>query len=170
MLNPSEVPPPPWRLEQQARSGLGPYERATNGREATSAVLLLFGPDELCFLLGLRSLKEWFDAGLCSEVVTGVAASGVTFARHFTMTLSVKYLTHAISWKHTIHTLVLTIIIRTLIQRYTPQIFTSSRRCTLSTSKSTWQSNIVQVLCESRGGRPGLSVLTNLLVSVDVKL
>ena len=25
-------------------------------------------------------------------------------------------------------------------------------------------------LCESRGGRPGLSVLTNLLVSVDVKL
>ena len=29
---------------------------------------------------------------------------------------------------------------------------------------------IVQVLCESRGGRPGLSVLTSLLVSVDVKL
>ena len=28
---------------------------------------------------------------------------------------------------------------------------------------------IVQGLCESRGGRPGLSVLTNLLVSVDVK-
>ena len=28
---------------------------------------------------------------------------------------------------------------------------------------------IVQELCESRGGRPGLSVLTNLLVSVDVK-
>ena len=25
-------------------------------------------------------------------------------------------------------------------------------------------------LCESRGGRPGLSVLTSLLVSVDVKL
>ena len=24
--------------------------------------------------------------------------------------------------------------------------------------------------CESRGGRPGLSVLTNLLVSVDVKI
>ena len=24
-------------------------------------------------------------------------------------------------------------------------------------------------LCESRGGRPGLSVLTSLLVSVDVK-
>ena len=29
--------------------------------------------------------------------------------------------------------------------------------------------DIVQELCESRGGRPGLSVLTNLLVSVDVK-
>ena len=29
---------------------------------------------------------------------------------------------------------------------------------------------IVQELCESRGGRPGLSVLTSLLVSVDVML
>ena len=29
---------------------------------------------------------------------------------------------------------------------------------------------IVQELCESWGGRPGLSVLTNLLVSVDVKI
>ena len=29
---------------------------------------------------------------------------------------------------------------------------------------------IVQERCESRGGRPGLSVLTSLLVSVDVKL
>ena len=28
----------------------------------------------------------------------------------------------------------------------------------------------VQELCESRGGRPGLSVLTSLLISVDVKL
>ena len=28
---------------------------------------------------------------------------------------------------------------------------------------------IVQELCESRGGRPGLSVLTRLPVSVDVK-
>ena len=32
------------------------------------------------------------------------------------------------------------------------------------------RSHIVQELCESRGGRPGLSVLTSLLVSVDVKL
>ena len=31
-------------------------------------------------------------------------------------------------------------------------------------------SGIVQELCESRGGRPGLSVLTSLLVSVDVKI
>ena len=29
---------------------------------------------------------------------------------------------------------------------------------------------IVQELCESRGGRPGLSVLTSHLASVDVKL
>ena len=29
---------------------------------------------------------------------------------------------------------------------------------------------IVQELCESRDGRPGLSVLTSLLASVDVKL
>jgi len=29
---------------------------------------------------------------------------------------------------------------------------------------------IVQEMCESRGGRPGLSVLTSLLVSVDVKI
>ena len=30
--------------------------------------------------------------------------------------------------------------------------------------------HVVQELCESRGGRPGLSVLTSLLVSVDVKI
>ena len=30
--------------------------------------------------------------------------------------------------------------------------------------------DIVQEQCESRGGRPGLSVLTSLLVSVDVKI
>ena len=32
------------------------------------------------------------------------------------------------------------------------------------------QNLIVQELCESRGGRPGLSVLTSLPVSVDIKL
>ena len=31
-------------------------------------------------------------------------------------------------------------------------------------------SPIVQELCESRGGRPELSVLTSILASVDVKL
>ena len=35
---------------------------------------------------------------------------------------------------------------------------------------SVYVSVIVQELCESRGGRPGLSVLTSLMVSVDVKL
>ena len=30
--------------------------------------------------------------------------------------------------------------------------------------------HIVQELCESPGGRPGLSVLTSLMVSVDIKL
>ena len=34
---------------------------------------------------------------------------------------------------------------------------------------NTCLSVIVQEMCESRGGRPGLSVLTSLLVSVDVK-
>ena len=29
--------------------------------------------------------------------------------------------------------------------------------------------SVVQELCESRGGRPGLSVLTSLVVSVDVR-
>ena len=33
-----------------------------------------------------------------------------------------------------------------------------------------WLPIIVQELCVSRGGRPGLSVLTSLLVSVDIKL
>ena len=41
---------------------------------------------------------------------------------------------------------------------------------TLSNMKSKTGSVIVQELCESRGGRPGLSVLTSLLVSVDVKI
>ncbi len=38
------------------------------------------------------------------------------------------------------------------------------------TNERTNGSVIVQELCESRGGRPGLSVLTSLLVSVDVKI
>ena len=41
---------------------------------------------------------------------------------------------------------------------------------TLNSEVTSQQKAIVQELCESRGGRPGLSVLTSLLVSVDVKL
>ena len=37
-------------------------------------------------------------------------------------------------------------------------------------AKQTTSRHIVQELCESRGGRPVLSVLTSLLVSVDVKI
>ena len=51
-------------------------------------------------------------------------------------------------------------------------------KCSLSRAKlALLQSGVsqptqfmVQELCESRGGRPELSVLTSLLVSVDVKL
>ena len=41
--------------------------------------------------------------------------------------------------------------------------------CTEGTVIEASSSSIVQELCESRGGRPELSVLTSLLVSVDVK-
>ena len=40
----------------------------------------------------------------------------------------------------------------------------------LNNNNNIGYSLIVQELCESRGGRPGLSVLTSLLVSVDVKI
>ena len=42
-------------------------------------------------------------------------------------------------------------------------------RCPYKTTSSPRRDSIVQELCESRGGRPELSVLTSLLVSVDVK-
>ena len=49
----------------------------------------------------------------------------------------------------------------------------SVKVCEKSEYKRLMQQNsvllIVQELCESRGGRPGLSVLTSLLISVDVK-
>ena len=42
---------------------------------------------------------------------------------------------------------------------------------TMSVVKHVLLSFLVQELCESRGGRPGLSILTSLLpVSVDVKI
>ena len=43
------------------------------------------------------------------------------------------------------------------------------RSPTLERPRRPW-TTVVQELCESQGGRPGLSVLTSLLVSVDVKL
>ena len=42
-------------------------------------------------------------------------------------------------------------------------------RMTCTHPKST-KCHIVQELCESRGGRAGLSVLTSFLASVDVKI
>ena len=38
-----------------------------------------------------------------------------------------------------------------------------------SAAKMSAENDIVQEMCESRGGRPELSVLSSLLVSVDVK-
>ena len=49
------------------------------------------------------------------------------------------------------------------------RVFHSALRMDLYTQANGFTS-IVQELCESRGGRPGLSVLTSLLVSVDVKI
>ena len=49
-----------------------------------------------------------------------------------------------------------------LWNRPAPQWLTNCARAGPAASR-------VQELCESRGGRPGLSVLTNLMVSVDVK-
>ena len=46
----------------------------------------------------------------------------------------------------------------------------SSYRQTLKGAQVHAVQYIVQELCDSRGGRPGLSVLTSLLASVDVKL
>ena len=46
--------------------------------------------------------------------------------------------------------------------------YTSSTDSSIALKRSSCPC-IVQELCESRGGRPGLSVLTSLLVSVDVK-
>ena len=37
-------------------------------------------------------------------------------------------------------------------------------------AQSSFRNIIVQELCESRGGCPGLSVLTSVLASVDVKI
>ena len=47
---------------------------------------------------------------------------------------------------------------------------TSNQRDLTKAINDAWLSVIVQELCESRGGRPGLSILTSLLVSVDIKI
>ena len=44
------------------------------------------------------------------------------------------------------------------------------RHCGIRQVKKHSVNVIVQELCESRGGRPELSVLTSLLASVDVKI
>ena len=59
--------------------------------------------------------------------------------------------------------------LRTALRRIEKQhMKPSTEKIKSATCKSA--QDIVQELCESRGGRPGLSVLTRLLVSVDVKL
>ena len=60
-------------------------------------------------------------------------------------------------------------MLRTLRQCLTSTL--SSILCSVSLRQlgHVWFFSIVQELCESRGGHPGLSVLTTLLVSVDVK-
>ena len=55
------------------------------------------------------------------------------------------------------------------LRRSVHRVLSRCARRNLTGSDWKWDSSIVQVLCESRGGRPGLSVLTSLMVSVDVK-
>ena len=49
-------------------------------------------------------------------------------------------------------------------------LYDSRQRCPYLKETRNKKQIIVQELCESRGGRPGLSVLTSLLVSVDVNI
>ena len=53
---------------------------------------------------------------------------------------------------------------------YTFRYIVTTRMTCIKRVETNTQFVIVQELCESRDGRPGLSVLTSLLVSVDVKL
>ena len=50
------------------------------------------------------------------------------------------------------------------------KVFQSLARLKVEARQRTLYFIIVQELCESRAGRPGLAVLTSFLVSVDVKL
>ena len=60
---------------------------------------------------------------------------------------------------HTMHTHTHTMHTHTPVEQTHAHMHKDMHACT-----------IVQKLCESRGGRPGLSVLMSLLVSVDVKI
>ena len=65
----------------------------------------------------------------------------------------------------------LLISIRPLLDLTLPSYFETERSKIMITYDSDYSvAFIVQELCESRGGRPELSVLTSLLVSVDVKI
>ena len=50
------------------------------------------------------------------------------------------------------------------------RLLESREECYIKVIIPSFQSHIVQERCESRGDHPLLSVLTSLLVSVDVKL
>ena len=55
-------------------------------------------------------------------------------------------------------------------QRIDPMLIPEIFQTPFSNNIIKRRENKVQDLCERRGGRPGLAVLTSLLVSVDVKL
>ena len=57
-----------------------------------------------------------------------------------------------------------------VLRGYSKRIHADTGIHTLYKRMHTIHSQTVQEQCESRGGRPGLSVLTSLLVSVDVKI
>ena len=65
------------------------------------------------------------------------------------------------SWEHITDTVIF------ICDVYHQTMFKSKR---ISSWEDIIETFIVQELCEGRGGRPGLSVLTSLLVSVDVKI
>ena len=62
----------------------------------------------------------------------------------------------------------MSLFVSTLCGKQTPMNFTGAFG--FYSERNEGDAAIVQELCESRGGRPGLSVLTSLLVSMDVKI
>ena len=57
-----------------------------------------------------------------------------------------------------------------ILHQVSKLVFYAQSTSAVISGRTLLQTSIVQELCESRGGRPGLSVLTNLLFLVDVKL